>query len=141
MRSILRAVVVGAGLLAATEVFAQEQRPGLWEFTSQMQMEGMSIPAQTSRQCLAAKDIADRKQFNPSSGDTKCSMSNFKQSGNQVSFDFACTTPEGKMTGSAKGATTAETTTMEMTSRFTPPIEGMAQVNQRFTGKRLGDCR
>lgn len=64
-----------------------------------MQMKGMTIPAQTSRQYPTAKDITDRTQFNPSSGDAKCSTSNFKQSGTQVSFDFACTTPEGKMTG------------------------------------------
>ncbi|MBI3329702.1 MAG: DUF3617 family protein [Nitrospinae bacterium] len=142
MRAIrLIGVALGVGLLTAGWAMAQPQRPGMWEFSTQVKMPGMSLPPQTTRQCLTAQDVAERKQFSPQSEDVKCSMSNFQQQGNQVSYEFSCKTKEGTMTGSSKGTSTADTVAMEMTVRLSPPIEGMAQMTQSTTGKRVGDCK
>jgi hypothetical protein len=75
------ALVTCVGLLPAVGGFAQSQRPGLWEFTTQMTMPGMSIPPQTIRKCLTAQDIAAHKQYGPQRGDAQCSVSNFTQRG------------------------------------------------------------
>jgi hypothetical protein len=53
---------------------------------------------------------------------------------------MACTSPQGKMTGSAKGTTTTTSYATEMKMRMTPD-EGMGEMTQSLKGRLLGDCK
>jgi hypothetical protein len=126
--------------IVAAALGAQEIKPGLWEVSMTMQMAGMALPGVTVKHCLTAKDIAAGKQYNMSDKDSTCNISNLKTSGGSYSFDMACTSPQGKMTGSAKGTTTTTSYATEMKMRMTPD-EGMGEMTQSLKGRLLGDCK
>lgn len=123
--------------LVAGLVFAQEMKPGLWEITTTMKMQGMQMPGQKFTHCYTAQDVASGKQY---SGDQKCTISNLKTAGGNVSYDMACTTDGGKMSGSVKGSMSPAAYTFDQKIRITPD-QGMGEMHQTMTGRRLGDCK
>lgn len=127
-------------LLGVAPVSAQELKPGLWEITTSMKMQGMAMPGTKFKHCLTAKDIAEGKQHSMSDKDNKCAVSNMKTSAGNYSYDLACTSPQGKMSGSAKGTTSASSYTTEMKVRMTPD-HGMGEMLQTMTGRLVGDCK
>lgn len=136
MKLILAAL---AAILVSTPGFAQMQ-PGRWEMSSQMKMQGMQMPGQKWSHCLSAQDITAGKQHQMDDGQSKCQMSDMKSSGNNYSYKFACTSPEGKMSGQANGSSSATSFNTEIKMRMTPD-EGMGEITQTMTGRRTGDCK
>ena len=107
-----------ACLLPAAAALAQQKVPGeSWRHTISMEAAGFSMPARTTEICAPvgkAEEAMSRQQ-----GPSECSVSNMKQTGNKVSYDFRCTgksamdghfeserngdTMRGTMTGTAEG--------------------------------------
>jgi hypothetical protein len=107
-----------ACLLPSTAALAQQKVPGeSWRHTVSMEAAGFSMPARTTEMCAPigkAEEAMSRQQ-----GPSECSVSNMKQAGNKVSYDFRCTgkspidghfesertgdTMRGTMTGTAEG--------------------------------------
>lgn len=116
---------------------AADMKPGLWEYTSKMEMPGMpfAMPPQASRQCLTQADVDKGKVGADPAGQQQngCQVKNFKQSGNKLSYDVAC---EGS-TSHAEFTTTA--TTMEGIT-MTDAGDGQ-KMTMRMTGKRIGECQ
>jgi hypothetical protein len=127
-------------LFHAAGTAAQELKPGLWEVTTSMKMQGMAMPGAKFKHCLTAKDIADGKQHSMSDKDSKCAVSNMKGSASNYSFDLTCTSPDGKLTGSAKGSASATSYATEMKMRMSPD-QGMGDMIQTMNGRLLGDCK
>lgn len=117
-------------------------QPGLWEFRMEISAPGgmTTIPAQTLKRCLTAKDIAENRHIAPNDPKNPCSVSNVKNSGGKFSYDLACKTGGQSMTGSATGTVAAESFDLQSKMRFSPSIEGLGEVQQRMTGKRIGTC-
>lgn len=125
-------------LCLAGAVHAQEMKPGLWEITTMMKMQGMQMPGGKFTHCYTAQDVSAGKQYGGPDG--KCKVSNLKSSGGQVSYDMACSSPEGKMTGSVKGNMSPTAYTFEQKIRMTPD-QGMGEMHQTMNGRRIGDCK
>ena len=102
-----------------------------WEITTQMQMQGMSMPGTTQRVCQPADSAYD-----PSRGDAdkNCSMTDVRIDGNRTSWKMRCSGEqamegEGEMLRTAdamKGTIKVQSDDMEMT--------------MKLSGRRIGSC-
>lgn len=121
--------------IAAEPAPAVKQMGDLWEVTSQMSMEGMqgmALPAQTSRTC------ADRDWKKPPLGGNdrdKCETTDFKVDGNKVTWKSRCAGPPA-MTGEGeivRSGADAYTGWMKMTSP-----DGV--MTMKLDGRKVGEC-
>ncbi|HRE17463.1 MAG TPA: DUF3617 family protein [Rhodocyclaceae bacterium] len=129
-----------SGLAAAQ---APDVQPGMWEYQMEMKMPGMpaNIPPQVYKRCLTPQDVAQNKQYaDNSGGKNPCTISNMKNSGGRVSYDFICKTERGTMTGNASGSTTPTAIEMESHMKMVPATAGMSEMTQKMRAKRLGNC-
>jgi len=136
---MIRPLAALALFALATFANAQEMKPGLWEITTTMQMQGMQMPGQKFTHCYSAQDVAAGKQYQ---GDdkSKCTISNMKTGGGSVSYDMACAFEGGKMTGSVKGTMSPTAYSFDQKMRMTPD-QGMGEMHSIIKGRRLGDCK
>ena len=137
MTAVLFAALAGAAVLDAQSPI----RPGRWEVTMQMQMANMPIqmPEMKSTQCVTpdqAKDPASALPKGPQGGrgGQDCKVSNYKVSGNTVTWQMACSAPQ-PMTSTGEMTFTNDTYagTMKMNS-------AQGDMTMKIAGKRLGDC-
>ena len=112
------ALLATLSLLGAAGAHAQTMKPGLWEITSQNQMEGMSMPAMpaippeqmakmkemgikmpsmggqgmgvTMRHCVT-KEQAEKGIPPQPKNDMRCEQKSVKREGKKVSWSIACT--------------------------------------------------
>jgi hypothetical protein len=134
------ALIVTTLCLAPLAIAQQSMQAGRWEMSSAMKMQGMQMPGQKWTHCFTAQDLAEGKQHKMDDGQSKCAMSDLKTSGANYSYSFACNGPEGKMSGQAKGNSTPASFTTEIKMRMTPD-QGMGELTQVMTGRRVGDCK
>ncbi len=137
--------VVAIAMLVCTLVtFAQgPMRPGRWETTMQMQMAAspIQLPEMKNTRCVTPEDAKDPSKSMPTGPEGRggqksdCKMSDYKMSGNTVTWKMVCTTPQ------------AMTTTGEMTftdDSYTGTMKAdmaQGQMTMKLAGKRLGDCK
>lgn len=120
-------------LVLPTAALAADMQPGQWEVTAQMQMEGMSIPPNTTRFCMRKEDTGKP----PMQMDNSCKMLDQKRSGDTMSFRMQCNTP-------GQGATTMSMTITSTTTAYSGSGEmdmGGEKMKMRYSGKRIGDCK
>lgn len=130
-------VVVGVTGLAAS-LFAQgPRRDGKWEVKIEMQMPGMTMPAQTVTQCVTKEEAADPLKAMPQGGRgvnaSDCKVSDYKVEGNKVTWAMTC--EKDRMTGMGELLYAGETYTGSMKVN----TQGQA-MTMKYSGKRLGDC-
>jgi hypothetical protein len=141
--TIRSATVPVLSLLFAVAAAAQQtpMRPGRWEITMQMEMANvpMKMPPMTVSECITAEQLKKDPTSGLPSGAPKgspndCKVSDYKQSGDTVSWKMACTNPQA-MTGDGELTFKADayTGTVKMTSPQGP-------MSMKMDGKRLGDC-
>jgi hypothetical protein len=143
MRRLLTAVLLVLSPLPAVAA-APAMQPGLYEISVQMVMKGMpmQMPVTSFRHCITPQDIVDGKAYVGSKDNKDCKISNLKQSGNSVSYDFACVMQgHGSMVGRSSGTSHATGYDMQMSGRFVPAMEGMSEFSQKMSAKRLGACK
>ena len=137
MRFILSALLVCGA--AATVVLAAQNpmRPGSWEVTMKMSMPGMTMPEMKSTQCITADQLAK----DPTTGlprgaaaQKDCSVSDYKTTGNVVSWKMACT---GQMAMTGTGELTFKGDTYEGAIKMST---GQGEMTMYMAGKRAGDC-
>ena len=122
--------------LAALPLAAGTVTPGKWKTTVENEMVGIAhkMPATTFEHCITKEDAEKAESLVTGGKEAKgCTVSDVVMKGNTVSWKIACPaqnlTGEGKMTyepDSSSGATKMKMGEMEM--------------NQKMSGKRLGDC-
>ena len=132
--------LTAAALAVATTIFAQgPRRDGRWQVTIEMQMAGMTMPPQTTTQCITPEDAADPQKAMPQGGRGRggnsddCKISDYKVDGNKVSWSMACARDKMSGTGEFLYSGDTYTGTMKMTAA------GM-DMTMKYSGKRLGDC-
>lgn len=142
MRRLLTATLLSLTILPA--VAAPTMQPGLYEVSMQMVMKGMpmQMPVSSFRHCITPQDIVDGKAYASSENSKDCKISNLRQSGNAVSYDFACVMQgSGGMVGRSSGTHHATGYDILMSGRFVPAMEGMSEFSQKMSAKRLGNCK
>jgi hypothetical protein len=119
--------------------FAQDaprRKSGLWEVS----MNSAQMPApMVSRQCVDEKtdDFARR----PSQGREQCSKQSVRREGGSVIVESVCQT-EGS-TATSRGVFSGDFASAykgEMTTRFNPPLHGMAEMKMNFQARYTGPC-
>lgn len=127
--------------IAATAIGAQTpMRPGRWEVVMQMQMPSMPVqmPEMKTTQCITPEQL----EKDPTSGlprgvqknPNACTMSDYKVSGNTVSWKMSCSGPQAV---SGSGELTFDGDSYTGTMQMAMP---QGQMSMKMTGKRLGDC-
>lgn len=142
MRRLLTATLLSLTILPA--VAAPTMQPGLYEVSMQMVMKGMpmQMPVSSFRHCITPQDIVDGKAYASSENSKDCKISNLRQSGNAVSYDFACVMQgSGSMVGRSSGTHHATGYDILMSGRFVPAMEGMSEFSQKMSARRLGNCK
>ena len=138
MPALVVAVSVAATASSAT---AQNSpmRPGRWEVTMQMEMPNVPVqmPAMKNTRCVTQQEIDSPNKglpSGPNKNPNECKISDYKVSGNTVTWTMACT---GQPPTSGNGEL-----------RFTgDAYEGLVKMmmdqqtmTMKMSGKRLGDC-
>ncbi len=130
-------LIVAAVLALAASLFAQgPRRDGKWEVKIEMQMPGMTMPAQTVTQCVTKEEAADPLKAMPQGKDANpgdCKVSDYKVDGNKVTWSMTC--EKDRMTGTGEFIYAGETYTGSMKMN----TQGQA-MTMKYSGKRLGDC-
>jgi hypothetical protein len=138
-RALTQALLAFLLALSGLSLHAQEMQPGLWEIATTMKMQGMQMPPAKMKLCYTAQDLSAGKQYS-GAGDSQCAIANLKTAGSNVSFDIACTTQNGKMSGTVKGTVSPTAYSFEQKLRMTPD-PGMGDMLTTVQGRRLGDCK
>jgi hypothetical protein len=137
-----RYILIFAGLMASLAVQATpDMKPGLWELSMSTEMPGMPAAAQQPfkmQHCYRAGEMKDPRTIVPQKN-PNCMLSDVKESGNTVSWKISCT---GKMPMTGAGRVTYSGTSYSGVARLTMNQGGRNQdMLQKYSGKRLGDCR
>ncbi len=117
--------------LAFTICAALNMKPGLWETTTYISGNKLS----TEQKCYLQKDIDSLEKMmrgDPAAQKGPCSNSNFKQSGDTVTYTMTCSFSKGKTsTGTVSGTYNGDTTTGTVVGSGT---------TSKIDSKRIGDC-
>ena len=144
MRILLTAALLSLTTLPAAAA-APMMQPGLYDISMQMVMKGMpmQMPVMTFRHCITPEDVTSGNAYASSRNSKDCKITNLRQSGSTVSYDFACAMEGGGglMVGHSSGTTHATGYDILMNGRFVPAMEGMSEFSQKLSGKRLGACK
>lgn len=145
MKALLNSMGL-VGLLAASlgATAGPAMKEGMWEISMQSKMEGMPMqpPPQTFRHCYSARDVADSRKMveEQNSRDGKCTLTDFKESGNTVNYSMKCDTPQGQTLATGTSTHSGDTYTSNMKVRFKAEGRDM-QMTQVQNGKRIGACK
>ena len=115
-------------------------KPGLWEMTMSMEMQGMpgGMPPAKLQHCYKAEDVKDLRRTVPQQTNSKCKVDDWKESGNTVSYTMSCTSPAATMTGRMTYAGDRYTGNAKISMN-----QGgqMIHMTQKFDAHRIGDCK
>jgi hypothetical protein len=124
-------------LLISLPAFGLDFKPGKYEITSKVEMEGMpgAMPPQTTIQCLTeSAPVPDG-----STTAQGCKITDMKTKGNKVTYTMECDQQGMKVKSSGeiiyKGDAFEGTSTMKM-----GPSAGGMSITTKTTGKRIGKC-
>ena len=129
------AVVVGLSVSALAQ---GPRRDGRWEVKTEMEMPGMpmKMPAMTTTQCITKEQAEDPQRSVPQGrgAQNNCKVSDYKMSGNKVSWSMKCEGPEAM---SGTGEITYGDNVYDGVMKMTRQGQVMTM---KYSGKRLGDC-
>ena len=123
--------------LPTTILAANGMREGMWEITSTMEMPGMPMrmPPTTIKHCYTKKDVkAEKKAI---SRDKNCTVTDFKRSGNKVTWKMKCT---GKHAGVFSGETVFSGDSYESNMNMQSAAGQGGSMTMKVKGKRIGNC-
>ena len=129
-------LMLAAILVVAPVVAGPNINPGLWEFTTETQMQGagnMQVPSETHTQCLTSDDLVPMSQ----NASQECQISNVVTRGDTITWDIVCGGQGGQMAGT--GQVTYHGETMEGSMSMTISGSNM-QLSNTITGRRIGPC-
>lgn len=149
----VRQLVPLAGIVAlSVAVFAQgSRRDGKWEVTMQMEIPGMpagrGMPPMSVTQCITKEQAEDPQKMVPQppqrgGQESDCKVSDFKTTGNKVTWTVKCTTPQ-VVDGTGEVTYSGDTYDGAMTTNITMARGGQStpmQMTTKVHGKRVGDC-
>ena len=130
------AILVGLIFSSANTFADVDINEGEWEISTKVSVPGMpmEMPAASYKKCLTKKDLVPQK----SERDQNCEITDYKVSGNTVSWKMNCSGGRGgDMSGDGNVTYNGDTFsgTMNMMVSGNPPIV------TTMNGKRIGACK
>ncbi len=127
-----------AALMVTATMFAAEhpQKPGKWQVKMQMEIPGMpfKMPPVTTEVCLTEEDLKTPEKAVPNDPKSKCTVGDYKVSGNTVTWTIDCPKEKTSGTGEITYTDGSYSGTMKM------KVEEQ-EMTTKYSGKWLGDCR
>lgn len=118
-----------------------KRKSGLWEIKTSTE----GAPGMTMQMCIDAKqdDLAAQRADKANQDVRKqCPKMDVKQSGNTTVIDSVCKFDQVTATGhTVVSGNLASQYQMDSTTRFSPPMHGMAQSHVVMSGRWLGPCK
>lgn len=126
------AVAVACPLAFCLPALAQSGPDELWEITTKITMDGMSMPAMPSKVCRKQGDAIPPV-------DKNCKTMDVKHAGNRTTYRVVCT---GKDAMSGAGEITRGNGTFRGTLKLSGKVDGedSTMVNE-YSGKLVGKCK
>jgi hypothetical protein len=126
---------VGIGASAFADEF--DIKPGQWEITATVEMQGMPMSMPPMTRCLTRENATDILQ---QSGD-ECEIADKTISGDTVRWSMSCKDPSGA-TIQGRGEGTFSQTAFDGTVNLSLSVEGQAgmAITSSIKGKWLGPC-
>ena len=122
-------------LLVAANAWALDFEDGRYQMTSQVQMQGMTIPPSTVTQCLTQEDPVPGR----SADGGNCDILDTATDGNTVRWTMECRQQGQKMTST--GEITYDGNRFEGTIQTVMgPQAGNMTMTTTISGRRVGDC-
>jgi Protein of unknown function (DUF3617) len=131
------------------------QTPGEWKYTistdptSVPEDMRVNFPTVSFTVCRSAEDFASGQAFalqTLASSEARCPSASFERTTDTAKkvqsfrFDFAC--DSGKtLAGSARGTASTRSFAVQLESRYSPPVSGVASVKQTMRGDYVGPCK
>jgi hypothetical protein len=136
MKQLLTALVLV--VLPMTVLAAEGIREGQWEITSTMEVPGMpmAMPPTTVKHCYTKEDVKDQKKM--ISREKDCTVTDFKHSGNKVTWKMKCT---GKHAGVFSGETVFSGDSYESLMHMQSDAGDSGSMSIKVKGKRIGNCQ
>ena len=130
-------MVIVLAVLPATVLAAGGIREGMWDITTRMEMPGMpmAMPPTTIRHCYTKEDVKDRKRM--ISRDKDCTVTDFRGTGNKVSWKMKCT---GKHAGMFSGETVFSGDSYDSVMHMQSEAGRGGSMTMKVKGKRVGNC-
>jgi uncharacterized protein DUF3617 len=135
-RCLLLAILCLFGTAAAAQDMPR-RKSGLWEISVSMQQMGAPM---VSRQCVD-QSTNDMSRQSSRGGKEKCSKTSVRREGGNVVVDSVCqvegstATSHGVFSGDFNSAYKGD-----MTTKFAPPLHGMAESKMNFQARHVGPC-
>ena len=142
-------------IFAMTASNALAQTPGEWRYsivTDQSTIPAdmqVNFPVITFSACRSAEDFASGRAFalqTLASSAERCPSSSFVRTpesdgrGDALTFVYACDAGQ-TLSGIASGRVLATRFTVNLESRYTPPVGGVSVVRQTMSATRSGPCK
>lgn len=108
---------------------------GMWEITSTVKMQGMTIPPMSFSQCITKENAIPQDN---SSGKDNCTVSEMKTVGDTLSWTVICKEATGELKGKGQITYHGDRFEGEVSAEF--PGTGMVMVTE-MTGRRTGPCQ
>lgn len=138
MRKYVPYALVALMAVAAVPAFAADhpQKPGKWQMKMQMDIPNMPIkmPPVTFETCITEEDLKDPQKAVPGDPKAKCTVGDYKISGNTVSWTIECPKQDTKGEGEITFTEDSYTGSMHMTV-------GEQEMTTKYSGKWLGECK
>lgn len=118
-----------------------KRKSGLWEITTQVDGRG----GMTMQMCVDEKqdDLAAQQNKDAAKNvQKKCSKMDVKRTGDQTVMDSVCKFDNVTATShTVVNGNMSSRYQMDATTRYDPPMHGMAQSHTTMTGKWVGPCK
>ncbi len=109
---------------------------GNWEITTAMDTTGLpfSIPPMVNSMCLTKNDLIPQSDDGEHGDD--CEITQKSVNGDTVNWDIECLTDEGKIVSSGSITYKGDS----FTGKINIQMPEMGVINQKVTGRRIGNC-
>jgi hypothetical protein len=124
------ALVLGLTATAALAEVPAGTKGTVWETTSTMEMPGMAMPPMTIRHCAPEGEWKEPPATQPK--DSKCKVSDIKQSGKTTNWKMAC---DGEQKMSGQGTITRDGDAYSGAMTWTT---SQGTMNMKTSGKKIG---
>ncbi len=144
--NLRHALLIPSLLIVTSAVLAADypaRKPGLWETSVRTEGKGNEkVPAHVSQQCMDAASDKAMREMGMGMSQGMCSQQDVRNEGGKLVIDSVCKI--GNTTATTHGVITGDFSSayrMEMNSKYSPPMMGLATGVSVIEAKWLGPCK
>ncbi len=131
--------ITAPALASGAALAASPMQPGLWESTVSMFRAGSVPLISTDSDCVTQKEVDDGTKSLPKPGND-CQLSNVATTGAKTTYDFACRSGSGTLSGRAEFTIEATRYDGKLDAVTRPAGGPEVATTMTWSAKRVGDC-